>query len=191
MKLPTFSRRQLFASASLLLVGFALVAIAIQLSTGFSLDIDAIAQTFSYVGLTLIGAVVILPALNSGTARSLSRIRLTTLSRRAKFSASLLLLGLTFWLLSHFEFSLALTFRFVSFTLIGAGALYPSQRPLSAGLIGFIIAVVLTLPSADTDGINANETFNKVAEEIAASHAESDEDLNDTSATPSQQGRSD
>jgi hypothetical protein len=56
MRLPRLSRRQVFESASLLLVGFALVAIAIRLFTRFLLDFDAIAFTFWFVGCTLIGA---------------------------------------------------------------------------------------------------------------------------------------
>jgi hypothetical protein len=191
MRLPILSRRQMFASASLLLVGFALVAIAIQLLTGLSLDTEAIAKTFWYVGPTSIGAVVLLPALNSGTIRRLDGMKLATLSRRAKFSASLLIVGLALCLLSQFNFPLAFTCRFVGFTLIGAGALYPSHRPLSAGLIGFIIAVVLTLPSADRDGSNANATFLEVFEEIAATQAESDDHSKDAIAIPPQQGRSD
>jgi hypothetical protein len=115
-----------FESASLLLVGFALVAIAIQLLSRFLADFDAIAFTFWFVGCTL----------------------------------------------------------------IGAGALCPFRRGFSGGLIGFVVSVYLTITPANTNG-DANESFRKVAEEIAATHAEADEHSNDASATPSQQGRSD
>jgi hypothetical protein len=126
MRLPRLSRRQVFESASLLLVGFALVAIAIQLLSRFLADFDAIAFTFWFVGCTL----------------------------------------------------------------IGAGALCPFRRGFSGGLIGFVVSVYLTITPANTNG-DANESFRKVAEEIAATHAEADEHSNDASATPSQQGRSD
>jgi hypothetical protein len=126
MRLPILSRREKFESASLLLVGLALVAVAIRLFSRFLLEFDDIA--------------------------------------------------ITFW--------------FVGFTLIGAGALCPFRRGFSGGLIGFILAFYLLLDPANTDG-NGYETFMKVAEEIAATHAESDEHSGAATATPSPQSRSD
>jgi hypothetical protein len=89
MRPPPPSPRRMLVSASLLLVGFALVAIAIQLLTGFSLDNDAITDAFWYVGLTLIGAVVLWPALTSGTVWRLDGLKLATLRPTAAEHAGL------------------------------------------------------------------------------------------------------
>jgi hypothetical protein len=126
MKLPRLTRRQAFESASLLLIGLALVAVAIRLLSSFASDIDQIAFTFWFVG----------------------------------------------------------------FTLIGAGALCPFRCEFSGGLIGFIVSVYLALDQATT-GVDANDSFMKVAEKIAATDAESNEQANATSAAPSQPDSSD
>ena len=126
MRPPRLTRRQAFESGSLLLIGLALVAVAIRLLSSFATDIDHIAFTFWFVG----------------------------------------------------------------FMLIGAGALCPFRRGFSGALIGFIMAVYLSLDQATTC-VDANESFMKVAEEIAATHAEADDHSNDASASQSQQGRSD
>jgi len=197
MRLPRLSRRLAFESTSLLLIGLALVAIAIQLLTGFSLDKDAIANSFWYVGLTFIAAVVLLPALNGGTVRSLNRMRLPTLSRREKIeSASLLLAGLASigvaspllameGILSDTQFAVACCFWLCGFILIGAGVLCRFHCVFSGFLIGSIVLGYLSISKINSDGINANTTFLDLAEEMAATHPELDGHTDAASATPS------
>jgi hypothetical protein len=188
----------MFAGSSLLLVGFALVVIAIQLFTGFSLNNEAIAAAFCYVGLTLIGAVVLWTAQR---VRRFDGMKPSTLSRREWFeTASLLLVGLAAVALaihlleipglSDTHVAVAASLWVCGSILVGAGALCPFRLALSGSFIGFVVAAYLLITPATID-VNANETFKEVADKIAATHAESDGHSSATTSTSPQQSRSD
>jgi hypothetical protein len=130
-------------------------------------------------------------------------MRLPTLSRREKFeSASLLVAGLASvgvaspllaieGILSDAQFAVAFCFWLCGFIFDRRRRALPPPPRAQWALIGSIVLGYLSVSKIDSDGINANTTFLELAEEIAATHAESEENPNDASATRPHQGRSD